>query len=285
MQNYKAVFSIDLEDGVSIGMKKYFNIESPVTDRILYSGQKVLDTLEKYNVKGTFFVVGNIAKKFPQLIQTIYNQGHEISAHSFSHISYFKLNAKQIKNELKDTKYILEDIIGGKVIGHRAPWLSINNTNQWIMDILIELDYKYDSSFISPKFGKHWYPGYKKEGFEIKNETGKIYEIPISTLNIGGVEIPYPAGSYFRLLPLNFIKYCFSLTLKKQPVIWYIHPYELDTQPQPDYFLAELKTLSFFKQSFIKSYHINRNMTLPKIEALFKRFSFTRIKDLIPNSF
>ncbi len=269
----KVSITIDLEDWFQVeNLRSYFPRESWKKDLIRF--EKPLNDLlmlfNKYNIKVTFFVLGWIAERYPEIIENIYNEGHEISSHGMSHTLNNELHSYQMKREIRESKKLLEDTIDDKVYGYRAPSFSISDD---ILEVLLEEGYKYDSSYFP--FDKHKRYGKlsEKKLKEINEKGFKEFEIPLS--NFFNNKIPYAGGAYFRILPLWFIKFLFNHT-DKEIVVFYFHPWEFDTG------MPKIKDLSLGKK-FRHYYGVKRN--IKKIDKLMfyikkKNFCFYKLKDL-----
>lgn len=188
----------------------------------------ILELLDKYKVKATFFVLGWIAERFPELVREIYNRGHEIASHGYGHTINSKLSYNDLKYDVKKSKEILEKIIGEKIQGYRAPNFSITED---LIEILYEVGFIYDSSY--HPFSKHKSYGrinsFEKINSGIIEYSNGLKELPIPVLRKGNLEIPFAGGGYFRLYPYIVFKYLFESFMKNNAFfILYLHPWEFD---------------------------------------------------------
>ncbi|MGD8779538.1 MAG: polysaccharide deacetylase family protein [Ignavibacteria bacterium] len=281
-QNNVSAFTVDVEDGISIGMRDYFGVERPQTERVVKYTNMILDLLGKYNFKGTFFVLGKVARDFPELIKKIDTEGHEIGIHGFNHLKFNDVAPSGAFNEVSKAKNLVEDLIGKQVYGHRAPAFSINKNTEWGLDIIANAGFVYDSSVMPAKGFRYGWSNFSKTIVEMETQSGgKIIEVPLSTINFLGKEYPVCGGSYLRLYPFFITNYAFKSISENRHAILYLHPYELDTVSYPDYYMMQLKRISFFKRNVIKSNWWNRSSVYPKLEKLLSRYKFARIIDLI----
>ena len=281
----KSAFSIDVEDGISLAMRDFFNQPIPQTDQVERCTLKILDLLKSKNVKSTFFVLGQVADKFPDLIKKIDNEGHEIGIHGYNHLRIDRISQKKAKEELFLAKNKVQELIGSEVIGHRAPAFSVGPNEEWVFDILIELGFKYDSSIMPARTSNYGWPGFNLDITKIKtNSGGEIWEVPMSVSKYFNGYIPFSGGSYLRLLPEFILKKTFQIEGETRPVILYIHPYELDTIKYPDYYFRELQKLSVLKQLKIKSNWINRKKMAGKLEGLLDNFEFTTMQSVLDDA-
>ncbi len=241
--------------------------------RVERNTYKILELLDEYKVKATFFVLGWIAERYPQLIKDISSSGHEIASHGYNHRLIYDQTPDEFREDIRKTKKILEDITAVPVNGYRATSFSVIKETFWALDILIEEGFKYDSSIFPirhDRYGIHdFYRFPKKVGLDGK---GEILEIPLSTIQLFGKNTPIAGGGYLRLLPVRFIEWGIRSLNKKenQPAIIYFHPWEIDTE-QPK---LNGSRISAFR------HYINLDKTFSKIKRLLNNFQFGPIKEI-----
>lgn len=284
MMKRNIAFTVDVEDGISIAMRDAFSIESEQSQRVLHLTNQILDLLDHYQVKGTFFVLGQVAEKFPELIRQIANAGHELGVHGYNHLQFFRMNRSTAFEELSTAKKIIEDISGQEVSGHRAPAFSITPDTKWGLDVIAEAGFLYDSSIMPIAGIRYGWPGFKQDIQTLKTPSGhSLVEVPMSTVNILGRNIPAGGGGYLRLFPFRFTKWAVETIASEYSPIVYLHPYELDTERYPDYYFEALKTVDLLKQVKMRSMWINRSSVEPKLRKLLKNYEFKTMIDLVHN--
>jgi polysaccharide deacetylase family protein (PEP-CTERM system associated) len=201
--------------------------------RVIENTELILRILETYNTKATFFVLGWIAKKCPQLIKKINDAGHEIASHGYWHELIYNQTKEKFREDVQSSKKILEDLINKQVVGYRAPSFSVTKKSFWAIDILIESGYKYDSSIFPVSLhSRYGFKGVNSKIIELKEH---FLEVPITTFDLFGLRLPFGAGgAYFRLLPYSCFKALFrALNDKNESFVFYLHPWELDVlQPR-----------------------------------------------------
>lgn len=270
-----------IENFLTIDVEEYFHVDafhdvvqtnqwSSFSSRVQKNVEKILDVIEAYHYKATFFVLGWVAKKNREIVRKIVNRGHEIGCHSFWHRKVFTLSPDEFKADTRHAKALLEDISGQPVFGYRAPSYSITRDSLWAIDILEELGFKYDSSIfpiIHDVYGMQNAPRFQ---FRLKHNN--MMEYPLSTLRVFGKNLPVSGGGYFRLFPFWFTKRALkSINNKeKQPFIFYLHPWELDPD-QPKFHNARL--LSKFR------HYTNLDQSYTRFERLLQEFRFRPIGD------
>lgn len=232
MSDLLNALSIDVEDYWSIFRRDWLHIEADPSDAVVRNTGRLLDVLGRHNVKATFFILGEVAERFPFLVREIAENGHEIGVHGFYHRQVFKLTEEQFRKEVSDCKKLLEDIISDSVLGHRAPAFSIMPQAQWALEVMVDEGFKYDSSVYPIKGKRYGWPGFNTAICEIELPSGRsIIEVPMSTVTVFGRNLPVAGGGYFRHFPYAVNKWAINRIHKTRPAIVYIHPYDFDTEP------------------------------------------------------
>ena len=232
---YVNAFTIDVEDGWSIFSRDSLAREMEPTDTVVRDTQWILETLDQKNVRATFFVVGDVAKKFPSLIKQIAQAGHEIGVHSFLHKQIFKLSPKEFRHEISYPKKLLEDICSVNIQGYRAPAFSVMPQTSWAFEILAEEGFAYDSSVMPYGNKRYGWAGFSKDICRIDLPSGQsIIEVPMSALNIPVLRKGFgTGGGYLRHFPYALTKQVVKYLQKQRPAIIYMHPYEFGTETVP----------------------------------------------------
>ena len=279
MQN---AFTVDLEDWYHPEFVTKFVPTHQRTDQVEDAVKPLLELLDRYNVSATFFVLGQVAERHPELIKKIYEKGHEIASHSYSHKRLHELGKEKFEYDIRKSTNILESIIKEKIIGFRAPSYSIDRNTAWALDVLENSGYKYDSSIFPIRFRKKslygvrnvpLYP-YSPSNEDITKESGdrKIIEFPLSVVKFAGIKIPVAGGAYLRLFPAWFLRLAIiKINKEKRPAIIYVHPWET-YEKTPRIKLP-------FPYSQITYYGINS--ALKKVESLLKTFRFGTAEDAL----
>ncbi|MDR8390262.1 polysaccharide deacetylase family protein [Aliifodinibius sp. S!AR15-10] len=282
IRKIKSSFTVDVEDGVSLAMRDVFSVKSRQTSRVVTLTNRILELLGQFNVKGTFFMLGQVAEMFPGLVKDIAEEGHELGVHGYDHLQFHRMTREQAFEELSRAKKLIEDISGREVFGHRAPAFSITPETQWGLDVIAEAGFTYDSSIMPINGIRYGWPGFRKNIHVLETPSGKnLIEAPLSTINILGKEIPVCGGGYLRLFPYWFTKMAFEKIQKERPVVLYLHPYELDTKSYPDYYFEQLKKANPYKRYKMKSMWINRKSVYPKLSNLLKNYEFGKMINLV----
>ena len=218
--NPELTFTFDLEDHrpTGEGRSKFDKSFVSATDR-------VLGYLEERDIKGTFFVVGELADSEPDLLKRVSNSGHEIACHSLDHTVLTRQTPQQFHHHSRTAKSKLEDVTGKPVTGYRAPVFSLIPQTKWAIDVLGELGFTYSSSTLPAGNPLHGFPGLPKQPFRWENG---LLEIPVPTGQIFGVKLPHLGGIYFRYLP-EFLINRLDERSKRHIGRWtYCHPYDFE---------------------------------------------------------
>jgi len=274
--------TIDVEDYWSIFSRDWLGMDAELSDAVVRNTEWFLETLAKHNVKATFFILGEVAKKFPSLIKKIAKNDHEIGVHGFSHKQIFKSTEEEFHREIADCKKLLEDIVSGSILGHRAPAFSIMPQTEWALEILAQEGFKYDSS-VYPIAGKRYgWPGFSKDICKVDLPSGRsIIEVPMSVVTIFGKNLPAAGGGYIRHFPYAVTRWAIKRIQKNKPVIVYMHPYEIETEART--FRTEHLSNRDKRRVFRlhKMQQRNRNATVGKLIKLLDEFEFTTIAEVI----
>jgi len=271
----KNFLTIDVEDYFQVGnfqkVIKYSDWDN-YESRVVGNTDEILSVLDSKRVKATFFILGWIAERFPEIVKRIHNQGHEVASHGYSHKLIYMQGPQNFREDIKKSKAILEDIIGELILGYRAPCYSITKKSVWALNILMEEGFKYDSSLFPIRHDKGGLLEAKRYPYKIYNHEKCLQEMPLSTFRLLNQNIPFSGGGYFRLLPYSLIKGVVNdINKQGHPVVFYIHPWELDPE-QP-------KIKAGFLNNF--RHYVNIPKTKDKISKLLDDFEFKLMRDTL----
>ncbi len=242
--------------------------------------QNNLDGCLSIRPKATFFVLGWVAERLPHLVRRIHDSGHEVASHGYHHHLCHHQSPSTLKNDLLDSKKLLEDIIGAPVYGYRAPSFSINEN---AMKILKECGYLYDTSAnsfeLNKRYGKIDLSQKRLNGIAIEHSNG-FFELPISNLTFINRTLPWGGGGYFRLIPFSIFRYGVKKYIKENNAyLFYMHPWEIDND-QP----IVKQASPFFK--FRHYYNLkNTYLKLSKLIQAFKNSQFMTCFDYLKSQY
>ncbi len=249
-----------------IKIDEWNNYESRIVNETL----KLLDILQSFKCKATFFVLGIVAKNHSEIIRKIADNGHEVAIHGYSHRLVCNLSPKEFTEELLTSKNIVEQITGQEVIGYRAPSNSITDSTLWAFEILEENGIKYDASII-PRGLRFGISDAKRFPYNISKK-GNLIEFPVSTISILRKLVPFSGGFFLRVFPYSFIKsFIRKINNSNNPVMIYLHPWGLDvSHPRVDVSL---------KKNFI--HYFNLKSTEKKLMSLLGDFKCGSVKEVL----
>jgi polysaccharide deacetylase family protein (PEP-CTERM system associated) len=236
--------------------------------RVTRNVDQLLDLMARHGSVGTFFTLGWVASKQPDLVRRIAAAGHEIASHGWWHRQVTRLSPAEFREDVRSSRAILEDLSGQRVLGFRAPSFSIVPGYEWAFDVLLEEGYRYDSSLFPIRRPDYGWPGAPPEPHSIRRPAGTLLEIPMATTVIAGVRVPAAGGGYFRQLPYRLAARALTEhAARGLPAMFYIHPWEVD--PDQPRFPVDLVTR-------LRHYG-GLGRTMPRLERLFSQFRFTSV--------
>jgi polysaccharide deacetylase family protein (PEP-CTERM system associated) len=220
--------TIDFEDW-------YQGLETPLEgwdgyeDRLEASGRRLLRLLADAGVRGTFFVLGAVAERQPELVREIVAAGHEVATHGWSHVFVYRMPPESFRIELRRSVRLLEEIGGQRILGHRAPFFSITGQSLWALEILAEEGLRYDSSIFPVLNYRYGIENAPRWPYVITAGGASLTEFPLTTWRVLGRNLPVAGGAYFRLYPYALTRAAFRrVNAAGKPVAFYLHPWELD---------------------------------------------------------
>lgn len=189
----------------------------------------ILELLACHHTKATFFTLGWIAERYPDLIRQIVQQGHELASHGYGHERATDQTEAAFFADVHLAKLVLEDVAGGAVNGYRAPSFSIGQTNLWAYDCLARAGYRYSSSIYPIRHDHYGSPQAPRFAYEAQ---AGVMEIPITTLRVLRRNLPASGGGYFRLLPYALSRWMLNRVnrVDGEAGIFYFHPWEIDPE-------------------------------------------------------
>ena len=268
------LITIDLEDYYHVsGLQDVAPREkwNDFSGRIEIGANIILEALD--GVKATFFVLGWVAKKYPDLVKKISAAGHEIATHGCNHSLIDSLTRKEFLEDLRKAKCGLEDLSGKPVKGHRAPSFSVTDKTPWAFEAIAEAGLIYDSSVFPVKRRRGGISGSSLEPYLVETSFGSVIEFPLTVFDFCKRKFPAAGGGFFRLYP-----YCLTAKIIQavnrsgRPAVIYLHPWEFDSD-QP-----KLKS-RLSRNGF--NHYIGLKTTIKKFRKLIRDFSLISMEDYI----
>lgn len=246
---------------------------SSFESRVCRNTGRLLDIFEQAGVHGTFFVLGWVAERFPALVRQIHDAGHELASHSYGHGLVYEATPDEFLEDLRRASRAIEDAAGVPVRGYRAPSYSVTNRSLWALDILADEGYTYDSSIYPIHHDRYGIPTWQRHIHRIERAGKSLWELPGSTVRLGGVNLPIGGGGYFRLLPYEWTRRGIQTLNRKEgrPAIFYLHPWEID----PDQPRVPVSGLSRLR------HYYNLRDTEARLRRLLGEFRFGTVGEVL----
>lgn len=269
-----------IRNAMTCDVEDYFQVSAfaPYIDRASWPARecrveanidRILDVFAAGDVKATFFTLGWIAERYPEMVKRIVAEGHELASHGYGHLRASDQNRAEFDQDIRSSKALLEDLGGQAVVGYRAPSFSIGEGNLWALEALTEAGYRYSSSIYPIKHDHYGMPSAPRFAFYPNGPDG-LLEVPITTAMMMGKKLPAGGGGYFRLLPYALSKWMMEKVNRedREPTLFYFHPWELDPgQPRPE----GLDAKSRFR------HYINIDRMESRLAALTRDFAWDRM--------
>lgn len=277
--------SIDLEDWFHAELVRPHAGDAP-TSRVVEATEPVLALLERYGVRATFFVVGEVLRAQPQLVRRIYEQGHEIGCHGWSHRPLWALDPAHFVQELEAFDCAAAKVLPvEEVIGFRAPTFSLDERTAWALEVLRGRGFRYDASLFPvrnrlygvahcPQRAYCPLPGDLFRGHELKGEDQRgLVEFPMAAVRLVGLQVPVSGGFYLRATPWPLLKALVNkVNAEGRPAMFYLHPWEADAGT------PRVRGLAPWER-FVTYY--NGSSVLPKLEALLQSFALAPLREVL----
>jgi polysaccharide deacetylase family protein (PEP-CTERM system associated) len=235
--------------------------------------ERILEMLWARDIQATFFTLGWIAERYPQMVRSIAAAGHELASHGYGHERVTQQSPQAFFSDIQLAKILIEDLSGCPVLGYRAPSFSIDASNPWAFDVLLKAGYRYSSSVYPIAHDHYGMPDAPRFAFEARSG---LLEIPITTLRLLGHNFPSSGGGYFRLLPYALSHWMLGRVNAQEgeSCIFYFHPWELDTQqPRVDGISARAR----FR------HYLNLGRMQPRLAQLLDDFQWDRVDRIFLN--
>jgi polysaccharide deacetylase family protein (PEP-CTERM system associated) len=265
-------------NALTVDVEEYFQVEAfrhrvserdwpNLPTRVAASTHRLLDLFDRHEVTATFFIVGWVARRHPDLVRDIAARGHEVGCHSDAHRPIHALDPPAFRRDVRAARAAIEDAAGVSVSGYRAPTCSVVRQTWWALEILAEEGFRYDSSIFPIHHDRYGVPDAPRFPHRIRLDSGAdIVEFPMSTLRLAGQNLPFAGGGYFRLLPYPLIRRALRYLNEREerPAMVYLHPWEVD----PDQPRLPAGVLTRFR------HYVNLDGTEAKLGRLLGDFAF-----------
>ncbi len=241
--------------------------------RVSRNTDRLLELFDEAGTRATFFVLGWVAERYPELIRRIHAGGHELASHGFGHQLVYTQTPERFREDLRRARATIEACTGAPVLGYRAPSFSITRESLWAFDVLIEEGYAYDSSVYPIHHDRYGIPGWPRHPHVVERAGGRIWEIPGSTVRWGRFNLPVGGGGYFRLLPYRWTRLGIDRLnrVESTGAIFYLHPWEIDPA-QPRLPVGLLTGIRHYR---------NLGKTEARLRRLLREFRFSTMQTML----
>lgn len=268
------ILSFDVEEHFQVSAfwsdarrEQWDRLESRVEKNTL----RLMELLAHAGTKATFFVLGWVAERHPELVKVLVEEGHEIASHGYGHELVTNQTEREFREDVRRSKHILEDLMGKKVFGYRAPSFSITDDTPWALAILAEEGYLYDSSFYT-RLQRSEKNKARRGVREVVTVAGTIFEVALPTANVCGIQLPIAGGGYFRFFPYSASRMFLKQFEKTgNQFVMYLHPWEID----PDQPRMDGPLVSQFR------HYLNLDRTEVRLQSLLLDFAFAPVIEAV----
>ena len=273
-----------LTNALTIDVEDYFQVSAfaPHINRLEWNSRecrvernvdRILGMLSEHGAKATFFTLGWIAERYPNIVKRIVEEGHELASHGYGHERASDQTEEVFFSDIQLAKFILEDLSGVAVKGYRAPSFSIGTGNLWAFDCLQRAGYEYSSSVYPIQHDHYGMPDSPRFAYQVRD---KLLEIPVTTLRVLNRNLPSSGGGYFRLFPYGVSRWMLGKVNSgdRESAIFYFHPWEIDTE-QP-------RILGISRKTRFRHY-VNIDRMEARLNRLLKDFKWGRMDEIFLN--
>ena len=279
----------EVANAMSIDVEDYFHVSAfdgvvprtswdALESRVCANTVRLLELFDEFHVRSTFFILGWVAERHPELVRDIASRGHEVASHGYAHRLIYDQTPAAFRHDIRRAKHLIEDACGRQVRGYRAPSYSVTPRSLWALDIMLEEGYEYDASIFPIRHDRYGIPVSERRPYLIERQIGTLVEVPGSTVRLGPLNLPVAGGGYFRLLPYAWTRWGIERInrLEGLPAVFYLHPWEIDPG-QPRLPAGRLSRLRHYRNLERTEGHLRQlvqDFTFDTIEALVDALPF-----------
>lgn len=264
--------TVDVEDWYQVSAfeplvprQDWMGLES----RVEHNVETILALFERHQTKATFFVLGCLAKRYPQMLRQIVAAGHEIGSHGWQHTRVVRQTREEFAADAGRTRKLLQDLSGQPVLGYRAASYSVGARNLWAHEVMAEIGHRYSSSIYPIKHDLYGMPEAPRFAFD--TQVPGLLEVPVTTVELGPKRLPCGGGGFFRLYPYAVSRWALARVNQTdgESAVFYFHPWEIDPeQPRPD---AQIPRRTRFR------HYLNLPRMAARLERLCADFQWDRM--------
>jgi polysaccharide deacetylase family protein (PEP-CTERM system associated) len=225
---------------LSVDVEEYFHVTrfadviapqewERLPSRVEPSTRRLLDVFDATGARATFFTLGWVAERHPALLREIAERGHEVACHGHAHRTLGGMEPGEFRTDVRRARAAIEDAIGRRPVGFRAPSFSVTRRTTWALRVLAEEGFEYDSSIFPVHHPRYGIPRFDRGIVRLELGDGaSLLEFPPTTLSLGAWNLPIAGGAYLRLLPAAPFRKGFRRATRERPGLLYVHPWEID---------------------------------------------------------
>ena len=280
MKRLVHALSVDVEDWNNAAVLWVSGRVVPPTADVVRNTERLLALFDEHGVKATWFVLGEVAEHYPDLVRRLAEEGHEIGVHGYHHHRIHELDRDGFRGSILRAKDAVEQASGCRARGYRAVAMSLTRATWWAYDVVVEVGFEYSSSLFPTRASRQGVPDARLDASWVEAPSGgRVLEIPLAVISIAGVRLPVCGGGYLRHFPA-WVTYWAMGRLERagRPAVVYLHPYELDADAPlrgvPDDLEAEARDRL---ERLVPRQFRNRELTVPKLRGLLERFQFAPV--------
>lgn len=273
MSGIRHYFTVDVEEHFQVSA---FEDRIPRSSwgahesRVAANVDRLLELLAASHTRGTFFILGLVAERTPEVVKAIAGAGHEVASHGWEHRRVTDLTPDEFRVSVRRSKQLLEQMVGVPVLGYRAPSYSIVAGREWALDVLAEEGYRYDSSLFPVRRPGYGYAAGGRDPHWLERPAGRLAELPPATWRVWGANLPAAGGAYFRIFPYRLVRAALrQCEARGVPGVFYLHPWEVD----PDQPRLRVSLSARLR------HYTGLRRTIPRLQRLLGEFRFTAIAD------
>ena len=280
MKHVPNAFTVDLEEWHHAELVRKKVPQAQTRDQAEQAVQPILDLLAEADVRATFFVVGEVMERHPDLVRRIRDQGHEIGCHGMTHRPLYTMAEVEFERDLARFAELYAKVLGdGSPMGFRAPTFSLGQDTRWALTVLKAFGYQYDSSVFPARSPLYGVPGAPLEPYRIstadvrrEEPRGTLWEFPMTVCVVAGLKLPVSGGAYLRLWPYRAIRCCLQAVRKSRPFVVYLHPWEV---------YPETPRVAGLGVGGRVATYAGRRRAMAKVRALLRDFAFAPMADVL----
>jgi len=274
-------------NAMTIDVEDYFHVSAfegsvqrsswdSLESRVVRNTDRLLELFARANVHATFFVLGWVAERYPQLVRRIAEAGHELASHGFGHQLIYNQSPAEFREDLRRSRAVISDAASAPLDGYRAPSFSITPRSLWALDIIREVGFTYDASVFPIRHDRYGLPSAPRYFHALEQSSGTLWECPGSTVRIAGANLPIAGGGYFRLLPYAWTRWGIARLNRheRRSAIFYLHPWEIDPD-QPRIATSRLSRIR---------HYTNLRKTEERLLRLLRDFRFAPLGQILKQS-